>query len=968
MLKDLEESDQEALGITGTQLRCMQNLELELNANPSGCSNISTPTIFDDSYDYCGEVGNCGDEEGENSSGGTSTPALVGDGYGDGDEGNEGGDEGGEGRSDGNSTRALIDDNCNYCEEEVESGNSSDEGGEGENSSSGTSTPALVGDVYGDGGNSGGEVGGGKGGDTFTPALSDNSCDDGGNSCGEVGEGKGGGNDTPALNDNGCDDGGKGSGEGGEGKGGGNDTPAPSDNSCDDGGNSSGEGGEGKGGDTFNPAPNDDSFDDGGNSSGEGGEGKGGGTFTPAPNDDSFDDGGKGSEGGDEGGEGNNGDNFTSVLPGDNCGNSGEGSNSSDRREEDNEGGGGGTFTPALNNTYRNVKMLLLEAPGLFVDGTDFKGKWRERYGTDLALAPGVKLKAFLKGAEAAGACRLEMRETRKGPAILVVHAPGEEAQDQVASRTSAELVYEVGYRVQAKRTPTSPWENATVWSTPPEGGPMLLFNGYFDAVCIPLERIRKIQVEASMPNLNLQDPLSVPLLVSAVSTTFEKAVWLLKFEASREKLASAEFDGVSVNRKGSCLEVCVRDRDDDEQLQAATELVAALKQVEANLNVSESCSLPGAVIDELPSDLDLRRLEREERISIILPKMGSGFASTDTSAMVQLVSDNFSDVARVQAYLSETYTSVKREIVVPEEFIHVPLGWLEQHILRPAEACHKVVISPIRSGSGKSGKRGGEAQIKIGNNTYRICGVHSSVACAIAAIEAALQATEVKVLEKRDPEPELVDELHKMRKDLFSSGDDDDAEGSDYTNKSSGKLLVDVSVSHTPWAPPPLVKVTLAMAPLIGGADEAYVDGSPEHGSGEDTALKAICESFQTLLDTFGKTRFLISDEFSRQIDANAATAALQEKLGGQGKTSDFAANCGLVKVEWNGQQGEVLLVGDDRARKVGVEILTAFGRGENIETVNIALLKMSRYTRLDSVLRGLILSIRFLLCRALS
>jgi hypothetical protein len=42
-------------------------------------------------------------------------------------------------------------------------------------------------------------------------------------------------------------------------------------------------------------------------------------------------------------------------------------------------------------------------------------------------LPPGVKLKNYLEGPQAAGACRLEMRKISNGEMILMVHAPGGE-------------------------------------------------------------------------------------------------------------------------------------------------------------------------------------------------------------------------------------------------------------------------------------------------------------------------------------------------------------------------------------------------------------------------------------------------------------------------------------------------------------------------------------------------------------
>lgn len=220
--------------------------------------------------------------------------------------------------------------------------------------------------------------------------------------------------------------------------------------------------------------------------------------------------------------------------------------------------------------------------------------------------------------------------------------------------------------------------------------------------------------------------------------------------------------------------------------------------------------------------------------------------------------------------------------------------------------ACELEMHAPQDVGAVEGGKGGGAAQVKAKDITYRICGVPWRVNQAYDAIEAAMQATKVKVLEKQFPEPELVDKLHKMCRDLLSSGaDEGDDESIEYNNTGEGRLLVSVftPIAHITGVPPPFVKVTLAMAPLAGGTVEAFVDdsnfqlrgassASSENGSGDYTALKAACASFQALLDTFCRTQFLVAAEFPKQVDANAASDALQEKLGDQGKVSDLAAN----------------------------------------------------------------------------
>jgi len=711
----------------------------------------------------------------------------------------------------------------------------------------------------------------------------------------------------------------------------------------------------------------------------------------------------------------------------------------SDEDDDTNGGDGGGNITRTRNGTEYKIKMLLLGATGYCIDGKDFKRKWRERYGADLVLPHGVRLKAYLEGFEAAGACRIEMRPMPKGPVGLLVHAPRESnGQGQAVLGTSPGVVYEVGDRVIAKYSSTSrTWKLATVMNTPQKGDPFIWFDGYDDAIRIPLERIRKLQAEPSTPQQPIlpalpPDSVITPFSLSVVKTTFEKALWLVQFEANQKKLASATFDGVSVCHKGSSLEVFVRNHTNDEQNQAATELVAALKEIEANVKVSDPFSLPEAAVDKLGGDLDLKRLEREQRVLVIRPKNNADSASTDAPVGLRLVGDESSDLERVQEYLIETYTSVTHKVALPYELARLPDAWLKGQILQPTEAHHHVKMSLIRASSkepfegGNDGGGGGIGNFtptlndtnynikmllqrtpeccidekdfkrkwrerygadlgtpdgvslrdflkdsaaagacrletrpmpnqgmhffscvpwfnspdslivhaahdgsggKGGGGEVQVKGVPSRVARAIVAIEDAMHATQVEFLENESPLPELVEEVHKMRNILLSSGDDECGDESGDSITCVGKLLILVFAPSIPGVPPPFVKVTLAIAPSAGGNRE------------DSNALKEAHEKFQALFVTFDKTMFCISDEFPRQIDATAATSELENLLGGPGKSANFAANCGLVKVEWNKYRGEVLLVGDITARKIGVKSLESIGNGAKFETVNSAI-----------------------------
>lgn len=110
---------------------------------------------------------------------------------------------------------------------------------------------------------------------------------------------------------------------------------------------------------------------------------------------------------------------------------------------------------------------------------------------------------------------------------------------DQAVSRASAEAVYQVGDRVQARYSLSSRyWKSASVMGIPAKGDPFIWFDGYDDALRIPLERIRKLQTErtrpqpaASVPLPQVLDPKRETFPVSVVETTFEKALWLVACE-----------------------------------------------------------------------------------------------------------------------------------------------------------------------------------------------------------------------------------------------------------------------------------------------------------------------------------------------------------------------------------------------------------------------------------------------------
>jgi len=69
------------------------------------------------------------------------------------------------------------------------------------------------------------------------------------------------------------------------------------------------------------------------------------------------------------------------------------------------------------------LALLLGDIKGGVIAETDFEKQWRDKFGADLVLPSGVTLSAFLKDAEAAGACRLEMRHMHNATDLLFVHA-----------------------------------------------------------------------------------------------------------------------------------------------------------------------------------------------------------------------------------------------------------------------------------------------------------------------------------------------------------------------------------------------------------------------------------------------------------------------------------------------------------------------------------------------------------------
>jgi len=148
--------------------------------------------------------------------------------------------------------------------------------------------------------------------------------------------------------------------------------------------------------------------------------------------------------------------------------------------EGDGNGGGGGcNFDPALNH---KIKIFLQKIPGRCVDGKYFMRKWLEMHGVPFGwLPPGVKLKNYLEGPQAAGACRLEMRKISNGEMILMVHAPGGEQGGAPPANTSVDdATLTPGQKVKA------------------QGNPIICFDGFRDEVSIPFEDTRRLVADAS--------------------------------------------------------------------------------------------------------------------------------------------------------------------------------------------------------------------------------------------------------------------------------------------------------------------------------------------------------------------------------------------------------------------------------------------------------------------------------------
>lgn len=91
------------------------------------------------------------------------------------------------------------------------------------------------------------------------------------------------------------------------------------------------------------------------------------------------------------------------------------------------------------------------------------------------------------------------------------------------------------GQRVQAKWSSTScTWKDATVVRILREGNLQLLFDGYDDATFIPLERIRKLQGETTMPKPpGFPAPLSLRLPPSQAEVKAVRTLTLMKIEPS---------------------------------------------------------------------------------------------------------------------------------------------------------------------------------------------------------------------------------------------------------------------------------------------------------------------------------------------------------------------------------------------------------------------------------------------------
>jgi hypothetical protein len=346
------------------------------------------------------------------------------------------------------------------------------------------------------------------------------------------------------------------------------------------------------------------------------------------------------------------------------------------------DSGGGHETTSALPNTFEQVRKLLLDAPGGVIDAANFKAKWRERYGTELVLRDNVRLKAFLSEAANEGYCRLEMRKMPKGPDHLYVFKSNEMGRE-----SSTPGLQPTPSPSSLQRGPASPtvakFFTSAVnklfrFSATPKTSAPAAFDG------------ASAEHKGQTVDMCIR-PTSVRV-AEVVKTSFEKARWLLCYEATREKLASAAFDGVSVVDKLKNLEVCVRYPGNTEQLRAAAELGAALRRVAAGLQVSEPLSLPGVAWDDLMKDHKFKRLERIERVLALKPKKSTVPAFT-VALEVRLVSDNASAMDRVQAHLSAVHTFIEHELVFPPEWAYLKQEWIEHHFLRPAEESHKVKI-----------------------------------------------------------------------------------------------------------------------------------------------------------------------------------------------------------------------------------------------------------------------------------
>jgi hypothetical protein len=109
---------------------------------------------------------------------------------------------------------------------------------------------------------------------------------------------------------------------------------------------------------------------------------------------------------------------------------------------------------------------------------------------------------------------------------------------------------------------------------------------------------------------------------VEVVESTFAVNLWIFKFQASNKEMSQPKYKNIKLTKEGENLKVCIHHKATDEERALGRDLAASLRETVESLTVSRPFRLEAATAEALKYNATLGRMELQERVLVMRPKL----------------------------------------------------------------------------------------------------------------------------------------------------------------------------------------------------------------------------------------------------------------------------------------------------------------------------------------------------------